>query len=198
MMRRLSSGLTIFLCIELDICSTFLSVPHHSFPAQGSCPVKFCSVGALSGKYSPTIVILNKIFIIINSSVLKKKNKHNQPNLSTAWKICRAVTKISSCWIHITSRQGIKQQGISFGSIFLLFSYESSGGLLVIVGSSKTQLHCHISDHAWQLQSYDDRKENWYKVCWMFRVFVLLNRPLSFYIFSLHYCRWCCYHTKQF
>ena len=40
--------------------------------------------------------------------------------------ISRAVTKISSCWVRTTSRQGIKQLGISFASIFLLFSYESS------------------------------------------------------------------------
>ena len=32
--------------------------------------------------------------------------------------ISRAVTKISSCWIRTTSRQGIKQLGISSGSIF--------------------------------------------------------------------------------
>ena len=38
----------------------------------------------------------------------------------------RAATKISSCRIHTTSRHGIKQLRISFGSIFLQFSYESS------------------------------------------------------------------------
>ena len=42
--------------------------------------------------------------------------------------LCRAVTKISSCLVNTTSRQGIKQLGISFGSIFLLFSYESIRG----------------------------------------------------------------------
>ena len=41
---------------------------------------------------------------------------------------CRVVTKISSCWVNTTSRQGIKQRGISFGSIFLLFCYKSSWG----------------------------------------------------------------------
>ena len=40
----------------------------------------------------------------------------------------RAVTKISSCQVNTTSRRGIKQPGISFGSIFLLFSYESRWG----------------------------------------------------------------------
>ena len=38
------------------------------------------------------------------------------------------VTKILCCRLNTTSRQGIKWQGISFGSIFLLFSYESSQG----------------------------------------------------------------------
>ena len=39
----------------------------------------------------------------------------------------RAVTKIC-CWVNTTRRLGIKQVRISFGSIFLLFSYESSWG----------------------------------------------------------------------
>ena len=42
--------------------------------------------------------------------------------------IPRVVTKISSCQVNTTSRRGIKQQGISFGSIFLLFSNKSSRG----------------------------------------------------------------------
>lgn len=33
------------------------------------------------------------------------------------------VTKILSCQVSITSRQGIRQLGTSFGYIFLLFSY---------------------------------------------------------------------------
>ena len=40
----------------------------------------------------------------------------------------RAVTKISSCHVNTTNTQGIKRLGISFGSIFLLFSYEGSQG----------------------------------------------------------------------
>ena len=40
----------------------------------------------------------------------------------------RVLTKISDCQVNTTSRQGIKQLRISFGSIFLLFSYESSRG----------------------------------------------------------------------
>ena len=42
----------------------------------------------------------------------------------------RVVTKISSCQVNTTSRRGIKRLGISFGSIFLLFSNKSSRGPL--------------------------------------------------------------------
>ena len=42
--------------------------------------------------------------------------------------IIRVVTKISSCQVNTTSRRVIKQLGISFSSIFLLFSFESSLG----------------------------------------------------------------------
>ena len=44
--------------------------------------------------------------------------------------VLRVVTKISSCRVNTTSRRGIKRLGISFGSIFLLFSNESSRGSL--------------------------------------------------------------------
>ena len=43
----------------------------------------------------------------------------------TGW---RAVTMISSCRVNTTSKRGIKQLGISFSSIFHLFSHESSWG----------------------------------------------------------------------
>ena len=40
-----------------------------------------------------------------------------------------SLAKISSHWVNITSRWDIRQLlGISFGSIFLLFSYETSWG----------------------------------------------------------------------
>ena len=42
----------------------------------------------------------------------------------------RVVTKISSCRVNTTSRRGIKRLGISFGSIFLVFSNKSSRGPL--------------------------------------------------------------------
>ena len=40
----------------------------------------------------------------------------------------RVVTKMSSGQVNTTRRQGISQLGVSFGSIFLLFSFESSQG----------------------------------------------------------------------
>ena len=42
-----------------------------------------------------------------------------------------AVTKILSCRVNTTSRQGIKQLGISFYIIFLPFSCESSSGRIL-------------------------------------------------------------------
>ena len=42
----------------------------------------------------------------------------------------RVVTKISSCQVNTTIRRGIKKLGISFGSIFPLFSNKSSWGPL--------------------------------------------------------------------
>ena len=41
---------------------------------------------------------------------------------------CRVVTKIPSCWVKTTSRWGIKQLGVTFGSLFLLFSNKRSRG----------------------------------------------------------------------
>ena len=38
----------------------------------------------------------------------------------------RVVTNFSSCRVNTTSRRGIKQLGISFGSIFVLFSNKSN------------------------------------------------------------------------
>ena len=40
----------------------------------------------------------------------------------------RVVTKISSCRVNITSRWGIKQLGISFGSIFVYFPMKVARG----------------------------------------------------------------------
>ena len=57
-------------------------------------------------------------------------NKHLQPPPPSP-KVCRVVTKILSCQENTrsTGRQGIKQLGVSFGFVFLLyFSFESSWG----------------------------------------------------------------------
>ena len=40
----------------------------------------------------------------------------------------RVITKIARYWVNITNRRGMKQLRIYFGSIFLLFSNESSQG----------------------------------------------------------------------
>ena len=46
----------------------------------------------------------------------------------------RVVPKISSCWVNTTSRRGIKQLGISFGAIFLLFSHKIAGNHTQVAG----------------------------------------------------------------
>ena len=46
------------------------------------------------------------------------------------------MTKISSFWVNTISKQGIKQLGISFGSIFLFFSEESSGEHVYVAGGN--------------------------------------------------------------
>ena len=43
------------------------------------------------------------------------------PKVVTAWRI--VVTKISSCQVNTTSRKGMKQLGISFGSILIFFYF---------------------------------------------------------------------------
>ena len=60
----------------------------------------------------------------------------------------RDVTKISSCRVDITSRQGIKQLGISFGFIFLLLPYERSQGphFIVAGGNPRDQA---LNDSYW-------------------------------------------------
>ena len=58
--------------------------------------------------------------------------------------IVRAVTKISSCPVNKTSKQGIKLLGIFFGSIFLLFFYESSRGKSLAPSSLNDGPDCTI------------------------------------------------------
>ena len=50
--------------------------------------------------------------------------------------VIRVVTKISSCRVNTTSRLGIKRLGISFGSVFVLFSNKSSRGPLLVAGEN--------------------------------------------------------------
>ena len=59
----------------------------------------------------------------VNSTVLGRKSgsvNFTLPGLSLRFQVAGRV--------NTTSRQGIKQLGISFGSIFLLLSSESNGG----------------------------------------------------------------------
>ena len=62
------------------------------------------------------------VFIIVTSNLTKSGpySKHIINN-----HLHRVVTKISSCRVNATSKQGIKQLKSSFVSIFLLFSKES-------------------------------------------------------------------------
>ena len=57
----------------------------------------------------------------LGGSMGQKTQSRSQLEKNTA----RAITKIC-CQVNTTSRRGIKQLRISFGSVFLLFSYESS------------------------------------------------------------------------
>ena len=94
----------------------------HLFSSSPSCAYCLSHIHALfisnKGKKQISRSIywsINIIIYYIDTSVLLEN-------------IPRLVTKISSCQVNITSRRGIKQQGISFGSIFLLFSNKSSRG----------------------------------------------------------------------
>ena len=76
------------------------------------------------------IIEINQ-FAIKQVSTSKSLGVHNNGNLFRECDINeisknRVVTKISSCRVNTTSRRGIKWLGISFGSIFLLFSNKSS------------------------------------------------------------------------
>ena len=55
---------------------------------------------------------------------------HNKFLGHSQWFESRVVTKISRCWVNTTSRRGIKQLWVSFGYIFLLFSFKVAGGLI--------------------------------------------------------------------
>ena len=68
-----------------------------------------------------------KGYPVINRGLLYRKYAMGR-KVRAFIKSVRVVTKISSCRRNTTSRRGIKQLWVSFDSIFLLFSNESSWG----------------------------------------------------------------------
>ena len=69
-------------------------------------------------------LIIPAMLLVLNYNLGLKVAGHRQFYLFV-WSNIRVVTKILSYRINITSRWGMKKLGISFGSIFLLFSNES-------------------------------------------------------------------------
>ena len=71
---------------------------------------------------------------LVQTNFITKRRDHEKVHVWLDYNFSkiapRVVTKISSCRVNTTSRQGIKRLGISFGSIFLLFSNKSSRGPL--------------------------------------------------------------------
>ena len=63
-----------------------------------------------------------------------RRNFEGKPMVASCFSGCKTVQgcpyRISSCWVNTTIRRGIKRLGISFGSIFVLFSNKSSRGAL--------------------------------------------------------------------
>ena len=57
-----------------------------------------------------------------------KIHKNSRGSKSFRWCIFRVVTNTSSCRVNTTSKWGIKQLGISFGSIFFYFPLKVAGG----------------------------------------------------------------------
>ena len=73
------------------------------------------------------------------------------------------VTKISSCWVNITSRQRIKQLQVSFGSILFLlvfisfspiFFWEHSGAMFIVAGGNPQPLPLNDSPVSNKLFQY--------------------------------------------
>jgi len=71
----------------------------------------------------PCIVLIYKLCCLIKGIIPFSKYQYIS---CCPW--IRVVTNISSCRVSTTSRRGIKQQGISFGSIFPVFPNKSSWG----------------------------------------------------------------------
>ena len=120
--NKVSIYLSIYLSIYKEV-SWLCWVTHRDF-------LKHVNGGFLNSQY-----LSRKIsnFENLSTKMWKFKKLFNECwKFNILWQLrsdhIRDVTKISSCWVNTTSRQGIKQLGISFGSIFLLFSNESSQG----------------------------------------------------------------------
>ena len=68
------------------------------------------------------------LYVIYSNLHIAACPRAGQVQLYLYTEFCRVVTKISSSRVNTTSRWGIKQLRVSFGSTFLLFSFESSRG----------------------------------------------------------------------
>ena len=58
--------------------------------------------------------------------------------------------RVPSCWVKTTSRWGIKQLGVTFGSIFLPFSNKSSRGVTFIVAGGNPWLPPLNDSHGYE------------------------------------------------
>ena len=68
-------------------------------------------VGSKGMSLSPRVTLASYLYCSLN----------NKMQITPLW----CVTKILSCRVSITSRQGMRQLGVSFGSIFLPFFFKS-------------------------------------------------------------------------
>ena len=84
------------------------------------------SVQNVFDRYSIWSVVFPNLGLEIALKLFTKILWRTHDRKSYTWP--RVVTKISSCRVNTTSRRGIKQLGISFGSTFLLFSHKISRG----------------------------------------------------------------------
>ena len=71
---------------------------------------------------------LEWLWEVKNKKKKKRKKEKKRETRFLKFSIHKKTTKISNCRVNTTSRGEIEQLGISFSSIFLLFSYESIRG----------------------------------------------------------------------
>ena len=112
--------------------------PHHSFQCL-QMGKRVCVRGgkrssldfSRSGDFSPDQKTKNPSLCLTKPLTTQKVNPKKTMEVSLGrWGTvpCRVATKILSCQVNTTSRWETTQLGISFGSIFVLFSNESSQG----------------------------------------------------------------------